>query len=158
MRILFVLTLLSLVIYSGLEASDNKGMLTKALIDNWSNEIYSYKDRNGKFPNNDDGLKALCNKQNSDCSEEPKDAWYNSLEYIYPSKYGNKEFDLYSFGENEKDEFGKGDDISNWTSLSTIHYYPAKWIVAIFFIAAALTVLLIIFIRLRRKKFRSIGA
>jgi hypothetical protein len=129
----------------------NKGVATKALIDNWSERILSYKEKNGDYPSKEGGLLSLCDEQKFDCLEKPTDVWHNDLNYIYPSEFGSKEFDLYSFGKNGIDDYGEGDDISNWTSLSTVHYYPARWIFAVIILIITATSMLYLFSKLRHK-------
>lgn len=52
--------------------------------------------------------------------EFPKDAWGNPLQYTYPSTnqpetLRTNKADIYSFGPDEQDDNGSGDDINNWT-------------------------------------------
>jgi len=54
----------------------------------------------------------------------PRDPWKNKYVYIFPSRYGNKPYDLYSFGKNGKDDFGQADDITNWKGINYIYYDP----------------------------------
>jgi len=54
------------------------------------------------------------------------DIWDTEYVYLYPAKYGNKEFDLYSCGKNHKDDFGKKDDISNWGKFDPKYYHPKE--------------------------------
>lgn len=150
-RLVIVVVILFVIVPSALEASSNNGLMTKALIDAWSEKLYSYKVKSGIFPNNEIGLLSLCDKQKHDCLERPKDVWQNEFIYIYPPKFGGKDFDLYSLGKNGIDEFGKGDDITNWSELSTIHYYPAKLIVALAGFVSILIVLFIFIFKLRRR-------
>jgi len=51
-----------------------------------------------------------------------KDVWGTHSIYIYPPKYGTLSFDLYSCGQNKKDDFGEGDDISNWKFTNQGYY------------------------------------
>lgn len=147
----FIALFIILIFQSVSQASGNKGAMTKALIDAWSDEIYSYKEKRGDFPNNDIGLRALCDKQKYDCSDIPKDVWHNDLIYVYPSRYGHREFDLYSFGKNGIDDFGKGDDICNWANLSIIHYYPVEWIVIVLGVSIILTVFVVLMTKFRNR-------
>lgn len=53
------------------------------------------------------------------------DAWGHKFIYIFPAKYGTLEFDLYSRGANGEDEYGHGDDITNWNGFNVWYYwYP----------------------------------
>ncbi len=52
--------------------------------------------------------------------EYPKDAWGKRLQYAYPSSNHAENLainkaDIYSFGPDEEDDNGSGDDINNWT-------------------------------------------
>lgn len=85
--------------------------------------IYNFKNDVGRFPTQDEGLKSLImleknihnwkgpyiNKLNL-----PLDSWGHEYIYLFPSKYGSKEYDLYSYGEDGVDQYGLGDDITNW--------------------------------------------
>jgi general secretion pathway protein G len=49
--------------------------------------------------------------------EIPRDAWGNPFQYTYPAQNQTlpNKADIYSFGPNEQDDNGSGDDINNWT-------------------------------------------
>jgi general secretion pathway protein G len=57
----------------------------------------------------------------------PIDPWGHEYQYHYPPKYGNRKFDLYSFGANGKDDHGEGDDISNWKDYDRAYYGDSSW-------------------------------
>lgn len=78
----------------------------------------------GRFPTTTEGLSALIERPRDvenwngpyvERSKVPLDRWEHELRYLYPSKYGDKAFDLYSFGPNGIDDLGRVDDISNWS-------------------------------------------
>ena len=102
-------------------------------------EIYFFDLKS--FPSTEQGLQVLLGKQ---MSRLPKDAWGNDYKYIYPSVYGNKKFDLYSFGKNGIDEHGQLDDISNWRGVDR-EFYPRKK-QSIFYIAAICMVIVFVVI------------
>ncbi|MFH1703154.1 MAG: type II secretion system protein GspG [Nitrospirota bacterium] len=88
-----------------------------------------YKDT-GRYPTVSEGLEAL-NRRPDDTptwkgpylkKEVPDDGWQNPYIYIYPAKYGNKSYDLYSYGENKQDDHGLKDDITNWRSIDKNYY------------------------------------
>lgn len=83
-----------------------------------------YEMENGAFPTIEQGLKALVEKPTSSPvprdwggpylkdNEVPKDPWKQSYQYRRPSQNNHPDYDLWSFGPDEKD--GTEDDISNW--------------------------------------------
>lgn len=147
----FVVLFSLIIFYSTTEASGNKGVMTKSMIDNWSDMVYLYKNKNGEFPDMEGGLNLLCNNKYFNCIEKPKDLWNNDLKYYYPSKFGDQEFDLYSFGKNGIDDLGKKDDITNWSNLSELYYYPYKLILNI---SILISIILIIFFSVKFSKSR----
>ncbi len=80
-----------------------------------------YRMDNFKFPSNDQGLKALVEKQ-SDAKNFPqggygslkKDPWGNDYRYAVPSSHG-LQFDVFSYGADGQ-EGGEGNDtdVGNW--------------------------------------------
>ena len=105
---------------------------------------------NKRFPTTEEGLKALTTNKYI-----LKDVWGNEHVYIYPAKYGNKDFDLYSIGVNGKDDFGEIDDITNWKSVNH-EYYGGTSIKTriIFYCMSALFFILISFLIILQILFR----
>ena len=95
---------------------------TLARIQILEESIYKFKKDVGRFPTNGEGTSALIIKSKNMegwngpyySRENIVDAWGNKLKYSYPPVVSNKEFDLYSFGKNGIDNYGKLDDIGNW--------------------------------------------
>ncbi len=138
-------------------ASTNLGMATQALIDAWNEELYSYRVDSGRFPSTKEGLKALRQKSSGMVAvDAPSDTWHNEIVYIYPPKYGTREFDLYSVGKNGVNEYGQGDDITNWTPLSAKSYFFFKWIMQRVLIALIVLSFLIL-LRKNPKRFKTKG-
>jgi len=101
-------------------SSKHKVVITQIKL--FEEAISHFRQDTGRFPSKSEGLSAL-STQPADTpqwkgpylpKDVPPDAWGHEYVYLYPPVYGNKEFDLYSVGENGVDEFGKGDDITNW--------------------------------------------
>lgn len=72
---------------------------------------------NGRFPNTEEGLKALMTKPSWAAkwagpylTKKPIDPWENEFKYVYPGKHG-PDYDLYSLGPDGKES---ADDIGNW--------------------------------------------
>lgn len=81
----------------------------------------------GRYPNDKEGLAALyrefdgMNAWNGPYIKRKKiltDRWGQDFIYIYPPRYGDMDFDLYSIGKNGVDEHGGGDDIANWAVVN----------------------------------------
>ena len=86
------------------------GLLQKRLIE--------FQQDTGDFPKTLEVMKCV-KTENRDCvSYNISDPWGHEWIYIYPAKYGNLEFDLYSRGADGQDDFGKNDDISNWNGIN----------------------------------------
>lgn len=80
-------------------------------------KLIEFKHETGYFPKNLEVMKCM-KTENRTCVEyHATDSWEHEWIYIYPAKYGNLEFDLYSKGADGKDDFGKNDDISNWNGI-----------------------------------------
>ena len=85
-----------------------KNMAVKTQIQLLEEGIFRFRQDTGKFPSTSEGLSAL-RTQPPDTpqwkgsylpKDVPPDAWGNEYVYLHPPHYGNKEFDLYSFGAN----------------------------------------------------------
>ncbi|CAA0124772.1 Type II secretion system protein G [BD1-7 clade bacterium] len=74
-----------------------------------------YKERFEKYPNSELGLEELMSGGKEQRIIEPTmpliDKWGSKFVFRNPSECGNAHYDLYSLGENLKDECGKGDDL-----------------------------------------------
>jgi hypothetical protein len=86
------------------------GLLQKKLIE--------FKHETGYFPKTLAVMKCMKTENRTCVDYHATDDWGHEFIYIYPAKYGNLEFDLYSKGADGKDDFGKNDDISNWNGIS----------------------------------------
>jgi len=75
----------------------------------------------GRFPTNDEGLRALLEQPSSGTGWQgpylkrgmPKDPWLAPYIYRCPGQHNTSGYDLYSFGPDGQE--GGGDDIDNWT-------------------------------------------
>lgn len=85
--------------------------------------IWLYHAQHKTFPKTDKDLKRLLtgkvqyiHKNVFQLNKRGKivDAWGQPYSYRCPGVHNPQFFDLYSFGRNNKDEQGRGDDISNW--------------------------------------------
>lgn len=123
----------------------------------------------GRYPSNEEGLVVLLENNNElvgwngpyiEKKKIPLDPWNKDYQYIYPAKYGSQKFDLYSFGRNGLDEFGKGDDISQWKGYNHKYYktkesYFFHYIIFIFISGLLITIIIALILknrRLREKK------
>ena len=75
---------------------------------------------NGRFPTNDEGIRALYERPNDADSWHqylkrgmPVDPWANDYIYVYPGRYNEEGYDLYSLGPDEQE--GTEDDVINWS-------------------------------------------
>lgn len=97
--------------------------------------IENFKQDMGRFPSTQEGFSVLIHQpRNSQKWKGPyikpeeldqwgrADNWGTKYRYLYPAKYGNLPYDLYSFGKNKQDEFGQGDDITNWKGINLDYY------------------------------------
>jgi general secretion pathway protein G len=119
--------------------------------------IDDFKKEIGRYPSQEEGLKIL--RENVSNLQTwkgpyiqkpiPLDPWGNEYVYLNPAKYGNKTFDIYSFGVNGKDDHGLKDDIASWSDikreyyggLRTIEKYSVLLSVFAIFACAALCIL-----------------
>jgi general secretion pathway protein G len=89
---------------------------------------YFYLD-NGRYPKTSEGLVILLNPIGEGkpyLQKIDKDPWGSEYIYIYPAIYGSKEFDIYSFGIDRVNDYGKNDDISNWNKFDEAIYKLKK--------------------------------
>ena len=91
--------------------------------------LEQYKWDMGKYPDTDEGLKALFKPKEfkkederyngpymEGTIEELKDPWNQPYQYRSPGEMNEESFDLWSGGKDQKDDGGKesSDDIKNW--------------------------------------------
>ena len=96
-----------------------------------SESIQILKQDIGRYPTEDEGLDLLL-KPSPESQQNwagpylkkalPNDPWRNKYVYHFPARYGNKDFDLYSFGVNGQDDKGEKDDITNWREINAEYY------------------------------------
>lgn len=116
----------------------------------------------GRFPTSEEGLSALIKMPPNIKSWKgayfnkpliPKDYWGSKFIYIFPARYGNKVYDLYSMGKNMKDDNGNGDDISNWNKINMSFYQnPLKNFLPSLVLMTVFAVCIAIFLHLRKKR------
>jgi general secretion pathway protein G len=158
------------VIVTGNEAiASSKLGSAQARISIFEERLILMKKDIGRYPTTNEGLDALLVAPPGASNWRgpyvpygaiPTDPWNHAYIYYYPAIYGNKEFDLYSTGENGVDEKGKGDDISNWHGADARQYNPKGTIVrylvlAIFILAVVLGVAYFIKTRILSNKSRA---
>lgn len=103
---------------------DAKRAAAKAQIKNIENALQLYKLDNGVYPSNEQGLKALVEKPNSEprpgnwkaggyLAKVPSDPWGHLYAYSTPGKQG--EFEVISLGaDGTPGGEGKNADLNNW--------------------------------------------
>lgn len=75
-----------------------------------------FKISKGRYPSTDEGLNILLIENVFE--KIPKDPWGNDYFYSAPAKLNNVySFDLFSFGENKKNNYGTGDDDVSWENV-----------------------------------------
>jgi general secretion pathway protein G len=136
----------------------SKYKYTKTQINLFEEALERFNVDVGRYPSTDEGLEALrsnvgnYNKWLGPYVNKsiPRDAYGTNYVYIYPPMYGNKNYDLYSFGQDLKDDFGAHDDISNWRDTSDKYDNSYHVLISLFAVVVAL-VLYIVFNVVRRK-------
>ena len=98
-----------------------KEKATRAEISSIKTALGSFNLQFGRFPEKQEGLKALVDRPQSVDEKDwpeggylddiPLDGWGKEFAYVYPSEHG-KEFDLISGGKDQK--IGTEDDICSW--------------------------------------------
>jgi general secretion pathway protein G len=123
--------------------------------------LAKFKNDTGRYPTMEEGLEALRHKPSMISNwngpyinkEIPLDPWRKAYVYIYPAKYGNKSYDIYSFGANMKDDLGEKDDITNWRKINYEYYdrfYNIKKLLAAFVVIILVVAVLYWLLRNRR--------
>jgi general secretion pathway protein G len=126
MEMIIVLTiitlLLGLVIYNlvGIQAGA-KEQKVRADILTLREALSSYEMESGMLPTTEQGLKALWSRPTTEpvpqnwhkqLTEETKDPWGNSYQYLNPGKHNPDTYDLYSMGPSGQPD--APDVIGNW--------------------------------------------
>lgn len=130
--------------------------------------IDNFHEDTGRFPSMEEGLSILVHppKNNAKWKKQylsqkkfdtwgKKDIWGTEYIYIYPAKYGNLAYDLYSCGKNKKDNFGQDDDITIWKEINLDYYDDSRPNTKKFIIIFIIVVYIIILIRFIWCKFVS---
>ena len=139
-------------------ASSKKGSAL-AEIELISTAIKVFKLDVGRYPQNSEGLNALIHEPKNVSNWRgylgkpmiPLDPWGQEYVYIYPPKYGDKAFDLYSFGPDGIDNYGLNDDLTNWRKhqINDERYIDFR---AIWFLIIVLLFVSFLFIYIKIKK------
>lgn len=134
--LLFALGLIGAFIVntSSISKDSSRASLTATIIHKISFAVDYFKTDVGRYPTTAEGLEILVQPNvviknympGGYLKKLPHDGWNQPFIYYFPAQYGNKVFDLYSLGENGRDEQGKGDDISNW-SHDYLCTYNLSW-------------------------------
>lgn len=90
----------------------------RAEVDFLHKRLMAFQQDTGDFPKTLELMKCMKTENRACASYNRADPWGHEWVYIYPAKYGNLAFDLYSKGLDGKDDFGKNDDISNWNGIN----------------------------------------
>ncbi len=130
----------------------------RAQIIQFTETITNFRHDTGRFPTQQEGLAALRNNMSNIPGwkdpyinkEIPLDPWGNNYVYYIPPKYGTKEYDLYSFGENGQDDYGQKDDITNWRKINYEYYDKYYWIKRAILAVAILIFLVVLCMWIRR--------
>lgn len=147
--------------------SSDKVISTEVDIELFSIYLENFRKDIGRYPSQQEGLDALFFRRvdiknwNGPYINKriPLDPWGNKYRYVYPSKYGNKNYDIYSIGKNRIDNFGNVDDITNWKETDFSYYYKgvfgvkAKYF-AFFLVPAAIAIAFVFLFLLKWKKRR----
>jgi general secretion pathway protein G len=134
MVVVIIIGLLAAVIVPGVvgRVEDARIAKTRQDIQALSTALTMYRLDNFKYPNTDQGLRALI-QQPADPTIKNwraggyiqqgslKDPWGNDYQYVYPGTHG-REYDLFSYGADGQ-EGGEGNDadIGNWNLDSNIN-------------------------------------
>ena len=129
--VVLIIGLLATILASNLigRADDAKISLARTQIKQLEQQLEMYKLDNGRYPTDDQGLKALVRAPASD--PQPKryppggyvkadaitDPWDTRYQYRTPGQHNAHSFDLFSFGPDSQ-EGGEGEfsDIGNWST------------------------------------------
>lgn len=130
--------------------------------------IYLFKIDMGRFPSNEEGLDVLFYQPKNtpywlgpyvNPNLDQLDVWNMKYVYLYPAKHGSKDFDLYSYGKNRQENFGREDDISNWGIFNQQYYNNKKIIrLRLYWIVFLIMILIIVSARWMIKNKYSTGS
>lgn len=126
----------------------SKPKMAKSDIEYFGGVLNNLRNDIGRFPTTEEGLSTLIRNNVNDLYwkgpyvQRPlRDTWSREYIYLYPAKYGDKDFDLYSIGANGEDDHGGIDDISNWDwEENYLNYYKKLSKVGKLFLYAAVTI------------------
>ncbi len=130
LQIFFIVIAILVLNYSKAFASSRFGA-TMTQIEMFEKSLEKLYEDIGRHPTSNEGLNLLFknetnvsgwNGRYTNKAVLPLDGWGNKYIYIYPVKYGNSKYDLYSFGKNQTDDFGEKDDITNWKEIDYTYY------------------------------------
>ena len=113
----FILSLGTAALYAGSQRIDGDGSLfrwTEARTDlaMLTNALELSARQRGRLPSESEGLTSLVTGDPRYFDKLPNDPWRRP--YVYRRVAVEPGFEVYSLGQNGKDEFGKGDDIVSW--------------------------------------------
>lgn len=159
--ILFAAFLFTFILSANAFGSD-KVTATIVQIEQFSLIIEKFKEDTGRYPNSIQGLKSLYSRPKEVANWDgpyinkkiPLDYWGNEYVYVFPAKFGNKSYDLYSIGRNKINDQGNKDDITNWRKPNLSYYYNSSKTVLKLFLASLLLASIIIVFLLRRRRTR----
>ena len=120
--------------FTSISCASSKHIATKFQIIALEESLANYRRDVGRYPTTEEGLSSLTSKPNGTSSWNGPyrtyivpDYWGSPIMYFYPPRYGNMEYDLYSFGANQIDDHGDKDDITNWRDISLRYYGGVPW-------------------------------
>jgi len=140
-------------------------------IDRLEEALYKFGTDVHRLPTQEEGLRVLIQPKSQisgwrgpylKTNEIPKDPWGNPYKYIFPPLYGTERFDLYSFGDDEIDNQGDRDDISNWRGYNREYYKSNRWNIETFIVivlAVDLPVAILLYfgiVQLKKRKLKKI--
>jgi len=121
--VLVILTALAGVVVPKFARRSEQARITAARLDisQIRTAITSFEIEVGRYPNTEEGLKALIERPPNvrewsgylEGSNVPKDPWGNEYQYRQPGVHNTESYDLCSYGPDGRE--GGGDDITNWS-------------------------------------------
>jgi general secretion pathway protein G len=119
--VLVILAVLAAVVVPKFTARSEQARVTAAKTDiaNLETALDAFEVDNGRFPTNDEGLRALVEMPSNATSWKgpyikrgvPNDPWGNTYIYRWPGQHNTTSYDLYSFGPDGREGT---DDVVNW--------------------------------------------
>lgn len=137
-----------------------KVAVAETQIEHFVRMLSLYRSDTGAYPTTEEGLIYLREKPNNINNWRgpyinkiiPLDPWHKPYIYISPAKYGTKEYDLYSFGKNGRNDYGQQDDITNWQPINKTYYPELQNGAKQFWPIVVVLFLSLLFLVLRRRK------